>query len=203
MVLESSVRKQADRVRVTAQLIDASTGFHLWSETYDRELEDIFAIQDEIERAIDADAGFAEAWGGLAITYAVLPDYSNRLPSRDAEVRSLEAAQRALALQPALAEPYMAMGNVAGKTGRRQSAAALLRRAIELRPSTATAHQWLGTTMVELGEVEQGIASLERADALDRRAGRGGDRRLPADARVCPGRDPVHVRHWPVLPDPR
>ena len=52
MVLEGSVRKQADRVRVTAQLIDAETGFHLWSETYDRELKDIFAIQDEIARAI-------------------------------------------------------------------------------------------------------------------------------------------------------
>ena len=52
MVLEGSVRKQADRVRVTAQLIDAQTGFHLWSETYDRELKDVFAIQDEIARAI-------------------------------------------------------------------------------------------------------------------------------------------------------
>lgn len=226
MVLEGSVRKQADRVRVTAQLIDASTGFHLWSETYDRKLEDIFAIQDEIaraigtelkvrvigreagtaavsgttsvaahdlylrglslwrvreedelfdaidafERAIAADAGFAEAWGGLAITYAVLPDYSNRLPFRDAEVRSMDAAQRVLALDPTLAEPYMAMANFAAKTGRRQTGVALLRRAIELRPSTATAHQWLGTTLVETGEVEEGIASLERAAALDPRS---------------------------------
>ena len=55
MVLEGSVRKQTDRVRVTAQLIDAQTGFHLWSETYDRELKDIFAIQDEIARAIGAE----------------------------------------------------------------------------------------------------------------------------------------------------
>jgi len=226
MVLEGSVRKQADRVRVTAQLIDASTGFHLWSETYDRELEDIFAIQDEIaraigtelkvrviglgegteavsgttsvaahdlylrglslwrvreeaelfaaidafERAIAADATFAEAWGGLAITYAVLPDYSNRLPFRDAEVRSMDAAQRVLALDPTLAEPYMAMANFAGKTGRKQTAASLLRRAIELRPSTATAHQWLGTTLVEMGEVEEGIAMLERAAGLDPRS---------------------------------
>jgi TolB-like protein/Tfp pilus assembly protein PilF len=52
MVLEGSVRKQAERVRVTAQLVDASNGYHLWSETYDRELEDIFAIQDEIANAI-------------------------------------------------------------------------------------------------------------------------------------------------------
>ena len=52
MVLEGSVRKQGDKVRITAQLIDARTGFHLWSQTYDRKLEDIFAIQDEIAKAI-------------------------------------------------------------------------------------------------------------------------------------------------------
>ena len=52
MVLEGSVRKQDDRIRITAQLIDAATGFHLWSETYDRQLHDVFAIQDEIAGAI-------------------------------------------------------------------------------------------------------------------------------------------------------
>jgi TolB-like protein/Tfp pilus assembly protein PilF len=52
MVLEGSVRKQDDRVRITAQLIDAKKGFHVWSQTYDRKLSDIFAIQDEIAQAI-------------------------------------------------------------------------------------------------------------------------------------------------------
>jgi tetratricopeptide (TPR) repeat protein len=52
MVLEGSVRKAGDRVRITAQLIDASTGYHLFSETYDRRLADIFELQDEISRAI-------------------------------------------------------------------------------------------------------------------------------------------------------
>jgi len=52
MVLEGSVRKQGERVRITAQLIDADKGFHVWSQTYDRELKDIFAIQDEIAHAI-------------------------------------------------------------------------------------------------------------------------------------------------------
>lgn len=51
-VLEGSVRQAGDKVRITAQLIDTETGFHLWSETYDRELKDIFAVQDEIARAI-------------------------------------------------------------------------------------------------------------------------------------------------------
>ncbi len=52
LVLEGSVRRQADQVRITAQLIDAASGFHLWSETYDRNLKDIFATQDEIAAAI-------------------------------------------------------------------------------------------------------------------------------------------------------
>jgi adenylate cyclase len=51
-VLEGSVRKAGDKVRVTAQLVDALTGYHLWSETYDRNLKDIFAIQDEITMKI-------------------------------------------------------------------------------------------------------------------------------------------------------
>jgi adenylate cyclase len=51
-VLEGSVRKAADRVRITAQLIDATTGFHLWSERYDRDLSDVFAVQSEISREI-------------------------------------------------------------------------------------------------------------------------------------------------------
>lgn len=51
-VLEGSVRKSGNRVRITAQLIQASNGYHLWSETYDRELTDIFAVQDEIANAI-------------------------------------------------------------------------------------------------------------------------------------------------------
>jgi TolB-like protein len=54
-VLEGSVRKAGSRLRITAQLIEARNGYHLWSDTYDRELEDVFAIQDEISNAI-ADA---------------------------------------------------------------------------------------------------------------------------------------------------
>jgi adenylate cyclase len=51
-VLEGSVRQVGDQVRITAQLIDAESGFHLWSETYDRRMKDIFAVQDEIAQAI-------------------------------------------------------------------------------------------------------------------------------------------------------
>src|SRR6266480_4244767 len=51
-VLESSLRREGNRVRVTAELINTRTGFHLWTETYDRQLEDVFALQDEITRSI-------------------------------------------------------------------------------------------------------------------------------------------------------
>jgi len=51
-VLEGSVRKSGDRVRVTAQLIDAITGHHLWAERYDRKLDDIFRVQDEITKNV-------------------------------------------------------------------------------------------------------------------------------------------------------
>jgi TolB-like protein len=53
-LLEGSVRKYGNKVRITAQLINAGDGYHLWSETYDRELDDIFAVQDDIARAIAA-----------------------------------------------------------------------------------------------------------------------------------------------------
>ena len=51
-MLEGSVRKAGNRVRVTVQLVDAANGFHLWSERYDRQMKDIFEVQDEIARAI-------------------------------------------------------------------------------------------------------------------------------------------------------
>jgi TolB-like protein/Tfp pilus assembly protein PilF len=226
MILEGSVRKQDDRVRITAQLIDAQTGYHLWSETYDRELKDIFAIQDEIaraigdemkvrvvgsggsesavsgtknlkahdlylrglalwqvrrddelwaaidslEQAIAADPGYAEAWGGLALCYSVIADYTVRITQADAFSKAREAAERALALDPTLAESYAALGNVESNAEHHETAVALLKRAIALKPSFATAHQWLGTTLMLTGEREESLASLERAAALDPRS---------------------------------
>ena len=51
-ILEGSVRRGGDRIRITGQLIDAATGNHLWAERYDRELQDIFAVQDEITQTV-------------------------------------------------------------------------------------------------------------------------------------------------------
>jgi len=226
MVLEGSVRKQGDRVRITAQLIDAGTGYHEWSQTYDRELKDIFAIQDEIARAIGeelklrvasqaaagparqgaanpkaydlylrgltqwqtrnvddlwaaresfsgalaADPKFAPGWAGLALLYAVLPDYSSRITFEEAHSLGREAAERALLLDPTLPEPYAALGSIEKYQHHQQTAVALLERAIELRPSFVTAHQWLGTALVPMGEVEKGLGHLRRANELDPRS---------------------------------
>ena len=224
MVLEGSVRKQGDKVRVTAQLIDAQTGFHAWSETYDRKLEDIFAVQDDIaqtigekmqvelsgagvprkeaatnpeahdhylrglalwqrrretqlwqaidefNRAIAADPGYAPAYGGLALAYTVIADYSPRITFEEAAPKATEAAQMALALDPSLPEPYAALGNAAATQHKRALGKALLDRAVALGPSFATAYQWLGTTTAGGGDPDAGIVSLERARVLDPRS---------------------------------
>jgi adenylate cyclase len=228
MVLEGSVRRQGDQVRITAQLIDAQDGFHVWSQTYDRKLEDIFAIQDEIARAIgeelkvkiagparsgqgpgppqnlaahdlylrgmalwhtrgeqelwDAIAAFeeaaaldpesAQAFGGLALGYAVVGGgYSARVPVAETLARARDAAEMALALDPMLPEAYAALGNAAAYDfDRRSTSIALLKRAIDLRPSFATAHQWLGTRLMTSGDLAGGLASLERASTLDPRS---------------------------------
>ncbi len=226
MVLEGSVRKQANRVRITAQLIDASSGYHVWSQTYDRDLKDIFAIQDEIAKAIAdelkvklggvagpqaprrgtrnpqahdyylrglalwqkrgeaglwqaldlfqkaaaADPGFAEAYAGLANVYVILPDWSARISYDDSRPLALDSAERALALDASLPEPYIALGYLADGDRRRDTAAALYRRSIALRPSYATAYQWLGNSLWSGGQLEPGLAMLERASALDPRS---------------------------------
>ncbi|HQW64275.1 MAG TPA: hypothetical protein PLZ17_06140, partial [Pseudomonadota bacterium] len=226
MVLEGSVRRQGDRVRITAQLIDAQKGFHLWSQTYDRDLKDIFAIQDDIARAIGdelkvriggamaqgastaatgsveaydlylrglaqwqlrreqslwdaaalferslaADPDYAPAHAGLALVFTVLDSYSARITTRESQLRARDHAEQALALDPASPEAFAALGNGAGKQGRRDTARRLYQRAIMLRPSFATAHQWQGTNLMVGGELEAGLASVQRAVELDPRS---------------------------------
>ena len=66
-ILEGSVQKAGDRVRITAQLIDATTGYHLWSENYDRDLSDIFALQDEITLKIIDALQIKLTWGNRLV----------------------------------------------------------------------------------------------------------------------------------------
>jgi adenylate cyclase len=222
MVLEGSVRKQGDRVRVTAQLIDASNGYHVWSQTYDRDLKDIFAIQDEIAGAIaqelkiklDAapasvataadtsdlvayqlylkamglwtargeqnlvqaealfhaalkrDPSYAKAWAGLALTYAILPEWSSR-PLAQTRPAGRDAAEHALALNPDLPEPYAALGYLAASEFRFDTARAMFKRSLTLAPSYATGHQWSAETLDWEGDNDAALGEIRKAAALD------------------------------------
>jgi tetratricopeptide (TPR) repeat protein len=226
-VLEGSVRKAGNRVRVTAQLIDVTGGFHLWSERFDRDLEDIFAVQDEIAAAIarrlesgvvpvalepsrvaagpdpaaydaylrgryhrrqmfsggDAtekalsgyreaiaiDSGFAPAYSALAELNVVRSIGFALRPSRALMSEAKEASERALALDPNLAEACLARALVAMYDEWDYSAAkAGIDRAIAINPSFVDAHFWAEFyyTYVER-DVEKAVASNRRAAELD------------------------------------
>jgi TolB-like protein/Tfp pilus assembly protein PilF len=123
-ILEGSVRRQGERVRVTAQLIDARDGYHLWSETYDRRLDDIFAIQDDIATEVvkalrltllDADEqvisqsakGDVEAYNHYLLGQSLV-----RLRTREGLERALEEFQQAILIDPEYAPPYAGIAMV-------------------------------------------------------------------------------------------
>ncbi len=129
-VVEGSVRKSGDRVRVTTQLIDAETGTHIWADRYDRQLHDIFAIQDEVTEAIVARV--ADRLRGAGI-------------SRSRSMRSITAYD--LVLQ---SRPYRTEWTLAAS----QKAEELLRQAIAMDANSAQAHAALAFVLA--GEYEEG-----------------------------------------------
>jgi adenylate cyclase len=127
-VLEGSVRKSGDRVRITAQLIDTASGYHLWSESYDRRLEDVFAIQSEIARKVSA-----------ALRVSLTGDQAARLERYAPQnMRAHEFYLRGRQLVHTI-----------GVQEWRQ-APALFRRAIELDPQYAAAHAGLADCLAQL-----------------------------------------------------
>jgi serine/threonine protein kinase/tetratricopeptide (TPR) repeat protein len=115
-VLEGSVRKIGNRIRLTAQLINVESGYHLWNETYDRQLEDVFAVQDDISRAIVAalTLRLGSDQGQVIAPTKNLEAYTLYLKGRfffaklsePALRRSLDLFQQALLQDPALARAY-------------------------------------------------------------------------------------------------
>ena len=157
-VLEGSVRKAGNRIRITAQLIKADDGFHLWSERYDRELNDIFAVQDEISAAIAAvlETRLAVRPEGRKRYTPKVAAYEAYLKARhyqwkvtpEALLRSRELYQQAVALDPQFALPYAGLAEhyfiyssfMDARDLGRESA----RRALDLDPALPEAHAWLG-----------------------------------------------------------
>ena len=163
-ILEGSVRKAGNRVRVTAQLIKVDDGYHVWSENYDRELDDIFAIQDEISAAI-LDQLKAHLIGGEAITVARTDSQAydlyllagQRIYERNEA--SLQMASKllneAIGIDPNYAPAYAQLGiatmllseNTYGSIPVAEAytqSKALLDRALELDPQQAEAMAGLG-----------------------------------------------------------
>jgi len=151
-VLEGSVRKAGSRIRITAQLTDASDGYQLWSERYDRELVDLFAVQDEIAGAIAS---------RLALTFAPRDESQARVTVGEVEAYELTVRGRALVAQ----------------RGRKiLDGIACLEQAIALAPERAPAHAALGNAYRVRAQYGMGTladdhqrahAALQRALALD------------------------------------
>jgi TolB-like protein/Tfp pilus assembly protein PilF len=114
-VLEGSVRKAGDQVRVTAQLIEVSDGFHIWSQSYDRKLENIFAVQDEIAasivQALKLKLDLETATAGRTQNTAAYDHYLRgrelaRTPSQSGLLRAIEQYEQAVALDPQFAAAF-------------------------------------------------------------------------------------------------
>ena len=184
-VIEGSVRKAGNRVRVTAQLIETATGSHVWAERYDRDLEDIFAVQDEITRCIIAaaapgvvsaemqrakrkDVATLDAWDRIMRAHWHLARFTME---DNAEARRLltEAAQiepdSALALGDlAMIHTFDAIWNWGISRDQSFAAAAeAARRAVAIDENNAWGHIALGVVEAFSGRHDEAVARLERA----------------------------------------
>jgi adenylate cyclase len=219
-VLEGSVAKAGNRVRINAQLIDTANGYHLWSDSYDRELQDIFAVRSQVaetvaralqvtlgtgevrtlqqkptedveayqlylkgrhaleslrdwdsalrnlRQAVARDPSYALAYLGLAEYYWWAADWL--LSTREAMPRCREAAEKALELDPSLAEAHVWLGIVRWWYDRDlEGARREFQRALALQPELASAHMWYGSYLVAVGQTDEGLAESQRAVERD------------------------------------
>ena len=186
-VLEGSVRKSGVQIRITAQLVDASNGFHLWSETYDRELANIFAVQDEISAAI-VDAlkehlGLQVEVAPRVVTAANTEAHEAYLRGRYLVVQRTTATvegavrefEKAITLDPdyALAHAELAIATLLlggfGFDGALTTTEAIARAAphaelaMALDPNLAEAHAAIGYVLQVQGNLEEALTQLEQA----------------------------------------
>src|SRR5271170_47580 len=224
-VVEGTVLRSGEQVRITAQLIEASTDKHLWSQSYEGELRDTLALQDKVARAIadqirislnpqeqaalkkvkivipeayesylkgryfwnkrtadglkvarayfdqaiEEDPKYAQAYSGLADTYALLGDWQYAVMTpREALPKAKAAAIKALELDSTLGEAHNSLAFVLeGFDWDFESAGKEFQRAIELNPGYATAHHWYSWHLSLLGRNSEAIAQMRKAENLD------------------------------------
>jgi serine/threonine protein kinase/Flp pilus assembly protein TadD len=220
--LEGSVRKAGDRVRVTAQLVDAENGYQLWSKRFDRDISDVFAIQDDIaatilnelqmgftghagasrapfditahdaylkgiyarnkwteesmrramadfREAIARDSGFAPAYTALAEAHIWLYSGLGILRASETVPQARAAVEKALELDPTLADGYRVRALIAmHHDWDRKGAKEALTRALQLGPGSAAAHLWNAWRLALLeGQHHHALIEVAEADRLD------------------------------------
>ena len=224
-ILEGSVLRSSQQLRINAQLIRVRDDFHLWSGRYDRELTDVLAIQDEIsrgivnslrlklgrgrrryetnaeaydlylrgrafemqplltgmtksigpfEQAIAKDPAFAPAYAGLADAYVALSGFDSELADRAGQDRADQiskmraAAEKALQLDPLLAEAHGALGMVYARDAQWEQSGKSFRRAVDLDPIDSMLRlQFARNLLWPLGRIEEAIAQLRLAEKSD------------------------------------
>jgi adenylate cyclase len=184
-VLEGSLRKAGNRIRVTAQLVEAETGKHVWAERYDRDLADIFALQDEIteavtiaiapaiagaeqQRAMRNPPGSLDAWAAYQRGLWHLSKFT-----ASEIVAAQTFFQRAIDLDPTFVGGYTGLANTYGLAAAmfrrrslpeaRSSAEALVRRAVALDGGDPEARSCLGWVLRVSGDYEASLAEIDRA----------------------------------------
>ena len=188
-LLEGSVQRQGDQLRVTAQLIEASTGKHLWAERYDKRADDVFAIQDEITGAIATTLGEA-LWRVQASEVDRRPtssfeaydyrlqgnEYLHRLTKED-NIKARELYEKALSLDPEYTLAFVGLGWtyaldvitnwVAVGPETIDKALGYAQKAVRLDPNSAEAHRLIARIYQLQGRHEESLAMIRRALELN------------------------------------
>jgi adenylate cyclase len=187
--LEGSVRKSDDRLRITAQLIDVGHGGHLWSQSFDRKVEDIFSVQEDIARHVvaamrvkllDADSSRLKRRGTRNAAAYELYLRGRQLLNKEKEAENraaVEVFREAIRLDPNFADAHAGLADVLTQLLRQRvipselsaDALAASQRAVELAPDLADAYVARGNALLMHGEADEAQRAFERATALDPR----------------------------------
>jgi TolB-like protein/Tfp pilus assembly protein PilF len=185
-ILEGSIRKADNRIRLTAQLINVEDGYHIWSQTFDRELDDVFAIQDEVassiaEALVDSFAGLTSKPAGQTRNLAAFEAFRTgrlhwwrRTPSEIQ--KAIELFAKALEHDPQYAPAYAAIadsmlllssyGNITQMKAI-ERAQPMIEKALAIDPESAEAFAALGLARWQIGQTDSAESALRQAISLN------------------------------------